>query len=187
MALDLEPPSPFLTVEEYLDLEARSDRKHEYVAGEIFLMAGASRNHNTIAGNILALLWNAARGSGCSVFGSDMLLRAAPDLYYYPDVQVVCGDDGGTDRYTVGPCVVVEVLSPSTRREDLREKARAYRSISSVQAYVAIDSEKRHVVRYHHDQHGNWDIARLTSDGVVPFPCPAVTLTIDQIYEGVTF
>jgi Uma2 family endonuclease len=45
-----------LTVEEYLDAEKSSDIRHEYVAGQVFAMAGASEEHNLIAGNIYAIL-----------------------------------------------------------------------------------------------------------------------------------
>src|ERR1044071_9255257 len=85
-------------IEEFLEMEEASPTKHEYVDGEIFDyhttdlygLAGATKQHNLIAGNIQALLWNAARRSPCRVFGSDMRLRVGDSRIYYPDVQVVC-------------------------------------------------------------------------------------------------
>jgi hypothetical protein len=41
-----------LSETEYLDAEALADVKSEYLAGEVFAMAGASERHNRIAGNI---------------------------------------------------------------------------------------------------------------------------------------
>ena len=83
-------PHGYVTVEEYLELEKTSSVKHEYVAGEIHAMVGASRRHNRIAVNILRRLADAAEGGPCRVYISDMKLRAAEDVFYYPDVMVAC-------------------------------------------------------------------------------------------------
>ena len=48
---------------DYLALEARSPNRHEYVAGEIFAMTGASIRHNVIAGNIYAAIRQHLRGT----------------------------------------------------------------------------------------------------------------------------
>ncbi|MGB5711101.1 MAG: Uma2 family endonuclease, partial [Waterburya sp.] len=68
----------YLTPEEYLQMEAASNIKHEYIAGEIYAMAGATDTHVTIAGNIFALLLTHLRGSGCRVYISDMKVRIDP-------------------------------------------------------------------------------------------------------------
>jgi Uma2 family endonuclease len=80
-------PHKLPTVEEYLALEAESTVRHEYVAGMIYAHAGGSTRHNAIAANVLAILWNAARGGECRVYGSDMMLRATDDVFYYPDMR----------------------------------------------------------------------------------------------------
>ena len=91
-------PHKPLTVEEYLKLEEQSALRHEYVGGTIYAHAGGTSRHNAIAVNIVASLWNAARGGPCRVYNSDMMLRAAEDVFYYPDVMVVCGpDEAGED------------------------------------------------------------------------------------------
>ncbi|MCB0113441.1 MAG: Uma2 family endonuclease [Caldilineaceae bacterium] len=80
------------TVEEYFELEEKSDIKHEYYRGEIFAMAGGSVNHNRIARNVLTTLDGALRDGPCEPFGSDLrTLIEAHTLYTYPDVTVVCG------------------------------------------------------------------------------------------------
>jgi Uma2 family endonuclease len=109
-------PHKLPTVEEYLALEAESTVRHEYVAGMIYAHAGGTTRHNAIAANVLAILWNAARGGECRVYGSDMMLRATDDVFYYPDMTVVCGDDeaGDEELYQHAPCLIVEVTSPST-------------------------------------------------------------------------
>ena len=79
-----------LSVDEYLALEAATGLKHEYVLGQVYALAGASENHNRLAANVLAALLHAARASRCRVVGSDQKLQPGSDLYYYPDVQVLC-------------------------------------------------------------------------------------------------
>jgi Uma2 family endonuclease len=175
------PPS----VEDYLRAEEASPIKHEYVAGQIYAFAGATEDHNRIAMNIAALLWNAAGDGPCRVVGSDMRLRIGEDAVYYPDVQVVCDPTDTEPMYKTSPCVVVEVLSPSTQSIDLREKLIAYRRIESLKAYVIVYRDEMRVLRHFRDDHGAWWDAETIGQGTVPFPCPDVELTLRDIYRGV--
>src|SRR6476469_7796221 len=85
--------SPLLTPEEYLAFERESDVKHEYVAGEIIAMAGASRRHNLIQMDTGTTLNLQLRGRDCEVYPSDMRVKVgALGIYTYPDITVVCGD-----------------------------------------------------------------------------------------------
>src|SRR4051794_6104093 len=86
---------PYFSPEEYISLERASEHKSEYLAGQNFATAGASEDHNTIAGNILWNLRNRFRGQDCRVYMSDMRVRVAPDgLYTYPDIAAVRGLGG---------------------------------------------------------------------------------------------
>ena len=79
-----------ITVEEYLEGEKCSDVRHEYVAGAVYAMAGASGLHNLLALTFAANLRNHLRGSPCRVFMSDMKVRV-DDAFYYPDLVITCG------------------------------------------------------------------------------------------------
>ena len=106
------PQSVYLTPEEYLQMEEKSDTKHEYINGYAYAMAGASDSHVTIAGNLFALLRNHVRGSGCRVYISDMKARIEKlNRYYYPDVMVSCDErDKENTTFKKFPCLIVEVL-----------------------------------------------------------------------------
>lgn len=177
-----------LSVEEYLELEEGSTVKHEYVGGMIFALAGASDRHNRISLNIASSLLAAARGGPCRVYLSDMRLQVG-DVFYYPDVMVAC-EPPETENPTFrhDPCLLVEVLSPSTEATDRREKLMVYRQIPSVQAYLIVSQDRRRVERYFRDEEGAWHKADFVNDGRIPIPCPPeaspAELSLAEVYEG---
>ena len=175
-----------MTVEEYFRFEEGSPIKHEYVAGEVYAMSGATVRHNRIVGNVFVRLSVAARPGPCDVFSNDMRVEVAADRYYRPDVAVVCTPVAESDIVARNPCVVVEVTSPSTARIDRGEKLDAYRSISTLQAYLIIDHRRRRVERHSRDAHsGEWQREEIVGEGGVRVPCLDADLALDEIYERV--
>jgi len=74
-----------VTLEEYFAIEERAERKSEYHNGEMFLMAGASREHNILSRNLSGLLFARLQGSDCQTFISDLRVRVQrTGLYTYP-------------------------------------------------------------------------------------------------------
>ena len=173
------------SVEEYLAIEEASASKHEYIAGQVVALPLVNARHNLIAGNIAGQLWSAARNGPCRVYGRNMRLRIGDDAVYYPDVQVVCDPADAEQMYTTSPCVVVEVLSPSTESIDLREKLMAYRRLESLRAYVIVYRDQRRIIRHYRAENDAWFDAYHAREGSVPFACPELELTLAQIYEGV--
>ena len=175
-----------LTVQEYLEMEETASVRHEYARGMIYAQAGADRRHNQIAGNVFGLLWNTARGGPCRVYQNDMKLRTADDVFYYPDVMVVCEPVGESSVYEESPCLVVEIASPSTESIDRREKMLAYRSIPTLRAYLIVAQDDRRVERYWRGEDGEWRQGEAVGEGSkVPIPCPSpIESTLSEIYEG---
>jgi len=177
---------PTMTVEEYFRLEESSPIKHEYVAGEVYAMSGATARHNRIAGNVLVRLTLAARPGPCDVFSSDMRVAVARDRYYHPDVTVVCTPVAESDIVARNPCVVVEVTSPGTARIDRGEKLDAYRTVATLQSYLIVDHRRRRVERHWRETLGSeWRREEIVGDGRVRVPCLDIELTLDEIYERV--
>jgi Uma2 family endonuclease len=84
-----------LSVLEYLEAEAKSEIRHEYIDGQVFAMEGRSRNHNRICLNIASRLSSHLRGSECNVFMSDMKvklksLQQNKTIFYYPNILASC-------------------------------------------------------------------------------------------------
>jgi Uma2 family endonuclease len=89
--MTLSPSHPYLSPEDYLEAEKSSFIKHEYIQGQIYGMSGASDAHVTITTNLIALLRNHIRGSGCRLYASDMKARIESlNIFYYPDIMITC-------------------------------------------------------------------------------------------------
>ena len=183
----LELSFPTMSVEEYLACERNGDVRHEYVNGYTYALAGASQRHSRISLNIAVHLWGLAQGKPCRVHQSDMKLRikAEGSLFYYPDVMVVCDKPEPDPFFETEPCVLVEVLSPSTKSTDLREKLTAYKGLPSVQTYLIVEAERLVVRRFWKETNGHWQQEDLTGDGDIALPCLDGVLTLPQIYRGV--
>ncbi len=180
-------PLRSMTVEEYFRFEEDSPTRHEYIAGEVYAMSGATVRHNLIAGTIFGLLLD-AEVNPCRVFMNDMRVEVAGDRYYYPDVVVICSPIAEFDVVARGPCVVVEVTSPSTARIDRGEKLEAYRRIPTLRAYLVVDHRRRRVERHWRNAPSDeWVREEIAGEAqmAVTVPCLDVSLTLDAIYRRV--
>src|SRR3954465_111614 len=106
-----------LSLDEYLAWENNAPRKHEFVAGRVYSMAGTTQRHNAIVRNIAFHITRHTQGTTCQPFW-DLKVRAAADRVYYPDVGIVCTPHDGETVIYDDPCLLVEVGSRSTRRID---------------------------------------------------------------------
>ena len=79
-------PLNFLEPDAYLEVEQKSDIKHEYVNGLTVAMAGASRRHNLLTLALASMLRSHLRGTGCQTFASDMKVNAShkSNNIFYP-------------------------------------------------------------------------------------------------------
>lgn len=146
---------PRVTVEEYLAFERPAETRHEYRDGEIVAMPGASRLHNLIAGNFFYEIKARIRDQPCEVYSHDMRVCVEPDgLYTYPDVVAVCGEprllDAEQDTL-LNPCLIVEVLSPSTEAYDRGLKFERYQRVESLREYVLVAQDRIAVERLARD------------------------------------
>ena len=136
---------PDVAFADFLAAERDSDKRHEWVAGRVYAMAGGTERHDLMVGLIYEKLAPAARARGCRPFSHNRLVRLG-DVAYYPDVLVVCpGDRRPHQLHELDLSVVVEVASPSTEALDRREKTMAYTNAPSFERYVIVDPDKRRI------------------------------------------
>lgn len=176
-----------LSVADYLAGEATSPVKHEYVAGEVFAMAGAGEAHVTIAGNLFALLRNHVRGGSCRVYIADMKLRVEhTDAFFYPDIFVTCHRlDAAETQFKRHPTLVVEVLSPSTAAFDRGGKFVHYRQIEDLREYVLIEPETRSVDVFRRGADGHWVLFPFSGEEMVELESLDFRCPMAAIYEDV--
>lgn len=179
------------SIDDYMAWEAEQPERHEYLGGEVFAMTGARDTHNTIAGNIFASLRASLRGGPCRVFIADMKLRVdAADAAFYPDVMVTCDarDKGpAADLAKRHPSLIVEVLSESTAAYDRGIKFEHYRNIDTLQEYLLVEQDRRHVDLFRRGADGRWVLESFTDSIELNILATPLTLELTTIYEDVDF
>lgn len=182
----------YYTPEEYLELEVQSIDRHEYINGEMMLMAGGTPNHNTIAGNFHTALNVGLRRRPYQVFITDQRLWIPEKrIYTYPDVMVVAQpieyQENRRDTL-INPVLVAEVLSKSTRTYDKDDKFTAYRTFSSFQEYLLIDQYTMHVEHYFKSGKRQWTFVEYQDPNesieLSSLPCQIV---LADLYDKVDF
>ncbi len=173
---------PWISEEDYLAGELISEIKHEYIDGHVYAMAGASRNHERIAGNVFGELSNFLKSKPSEPFRSDLKIKAG-SRFFYPDVMVVCDEQNRHDYYTDSPVIVVEVLSKASRRVDETTKRIAYQSIPSLKEYVLIEQDFVDVEVCRKSE--GWVLNHYFMGDSVQFDAIGLTLTVEEIYARV--
>jgi Uma2 family endonuclease len=190
--MGLPKPKEFWTVEEYLEFEKTSPVRYEYVDGQIYAMAGESKNHNRIAGHLYSIFDQHLANSNCEAFIENVKLQVRPTLFYYPDVVVTCGsvDVDDEDDYVIDdPALVVEVLSKSTARIDRTEKLREYQYLPNLREYVIVSQHRVQVEVYRHQTAGEEWSKQVYSDlqSQVRFDSIGASVSLAEIYRRVRF
>ena len=187
-------PVTFITPEQYLTAERKAERKSEYLNGEVFAMAGASRRHVRIVGNIDTSLNVQLQDGECEVFAVDLRVRVNPRgdyMYAYPDISVACGEplfEDGLFDTLLNPKVIIEVLSPTTESSDRGPKAALYRKLDSLFEYVLVAQDRVRVEHFVRQPSGEWTTVEKDSlQDAIELSSIAVSLPLSDIYRRVKF
>ena len=166
---------------EYVTLERDSPTRHEWVGGVLFAMTGTSGIHNRIAGRITTRVLPVAEALGCRAYASDMRLMTEK-AGYYPDIMIACGDQ--SDPYfETAPCLLAEVLSPTTRDVDQREKRAAYFAIDSLRHYLVVHQDQPRIEHHWRGDRG-WELEVVGPPDIIALQCPAMELPVGPLFEG---
>ena len=177
---------PQLTPAEYFVWEEQQLQKHEYINGEVYAMSGGSKNHSLISVRFITLFSNHLETSGCETGNSDLRVNiAGTNNYTYPDVSVTCDDrDKTTTQYITYPCLIVEVLSPSTEAYDRGGKFRMYRNNPNLQDYLLVSSTSIEMDLYHQKENGEWVIINYKEGDTIELKSINLSFAIEQVYRG---
>ena len=177
----------WIDFDEYLRIEARGERKHEYDDGGLTAMAGATAGHVTIVQNIVAALRGHLRGSSCRVYSTDMKLRPIHGSGYYPDAFVTCDErDRSEELVKRYPRLVVEVLSEGTERRDRGIKWAVYRGCETLEQYVLVARERQSVEVFSRSGEA-WLYQAYGAGEAVRLSSVDLTMTMDVIYEDIAW
>lgn len=175
-----------VSIDDYLAGEEAATEKHEYLAGEVHAMSGASARHNLICGNLFAALHRHLAGGPCRVFMADLKVRLSvndEDYFYYPDIMVACNPADQASHFRTQPSVLVEVMSPSTERIDRREKLFAYRTLDSLREYVLIEQDAPLALTYVRTE-DRWSTQRPEPSGMLTLPSLNFAIPVAELYRG---
>ena len=185
-------PKSKLTPAEYLAKEREAQFKSEFFEGEVFAMAGGSREHNRIKENLVGELFAQLKGTPCRSYSSDQrLLVEATGLYTYPDIILVCGTEkfDALDKDTLtNPLAVIEILSPSTERYDRGAKFRNYQQIESLVEYVLVAQDEPVCERYIRQEGGSWGVVSFVGlEASLVLTCVRAEISMADVFAGVEF
>jgi Uma2 family endonuclease len=179
-----------VSLDDYRQMEQVCESRHEYHDGEVWDIAGASLNHNTIVVNLIARLKSCQTNPPLRLFSSDMRLWIPQYRRgLYPDIMVVLGDvllNGDRDDEILNPSLIIEVLSPSTATFDRGDKFLFYRSIPQFQDYLLISQSDYHLEHYRRTSTSQWLFDDyLNRNCEILLPSLGITLNGEEIYADV--
>ncbi|PSP18596.1 MAG: hypothetical protein BRC52_11960, partial [Cyanobacteria bacterium SW_5_48_44] len=183
------PQLNWMSPQEYLEWEPTQEIRYEYIDGEIFAMTGGTKSHNRIALNLVTALDSYLLEKGCDIYIADVKVQVSlAASYHYPDVVVTCNSrDQDSSQFVQYPCLIVEVLSPSTEAYDRGGKFAQYRKLESLQEYVLIQSENIGVECFRRNQQGLWVLYPYEQGDTITLESVGFSLPVETLYRQVIF
>jgi Uma2 family endonuclease len=181
MRLMSDAAERLMSRDEFLAWEREQPEAYEFDGFVARMMTGGSLDHSTIASNFWTVLRDKLRGSGCRPFRGDAKVIAYQGVRY-PDVTVTCSPSSGRDDIVPDPVVVIEILSPSTERDDRGRKKFDYFATPSIQQYAIVEQDERRVELYTRSGTA-WIDEIITGDAVLQLSSIGVEIALDTIYE----
>ena len=170
-----------MSLDEFLAWERDQSERYEYAGGVITMMTGGSLDHSTIASNLWTALRDQLRGTTCRAFRGDSKIIANHSIRY-PDLSVTCTQVRGTDDLVLDPILIIEVISPSTEREDRGRKKFDYFATPSIRQYAIIEQDERLIDLYTRTG-ASWIDEVIEGEAVLNLSSIGVEISLDTIYE----
>ncbi|MEO7020797.1 MAG: Uma2 family endonuclease [Ktedonobacteraceae bacterium] len=187
-----QPENTRMSIEECLELDrSSSDVRYEYADGYAYMMSGGTPQHALIIGNVQGELSRQLRQrhSHCRAYPAGATVWLSETRYVHPDVVATCDEQDLISMDSLhSPCLVVEVLSPSTERKDRSETFDWYRDCRSIQEIVFVRTEHPLVEVYkRRTAEKQWLLQFYEPGEDVELSCVGLRIPMDLIYEEVTF
>ena len=185
------PQFQYMSPQEFLEWEKNQELRYEYIDGEVFAMTGGTKPHNRIAGNLYTAIDNflAENDRDCEVFIADVKVQLSQsNSYHYPDVVVTCDErDKKSQNLIEHPCLIVEVLSPSTEAFDRGKKFTNYRQLNTLKEYVLIQADEIGIECFRLNKEGLWVLHSYAEGDVLELESVGLTIPVEKLYRRVSF
>ncbi|MEA5567167.1 Uma2 family endonuclease [Anabaena sp. UHCC 0399] len=182
------PDNILMSAEEYLIWELTQEQRYEYWDGEVVAMTGGTRNHNRVSLNFSKILDDALADRACEVYIVDVKVQVEPgQKYFYPDVVVTCDERDRDPQLVQFPCLIIEVLSPSTEAADRGKKFAAYRQSPTLQEYVLVQVAQPAVEVFRRNEFGKWVLSEYSLGDRLLLESVNVEIAIASLYQQVQF
>lgn len=141
----------FYTEDDYYSLP--EDVHAELIHGQIYYQAAPSRIHQTILGELYAVIRNylKSKGGSCRVYPAPFAVKLFEDskTIVEPDISVICDKNKLTDQGCTGaPDWIIEIISPSNPGHDYIRKLNLYLD-AGVREYWIINPMNASIFVYH--------------------------------------
>jgi Uma2 family endonuclease len=179
------PKTP-MNVDDYLAWAQSHPGRYELSEGEVVAMSPEGAGHAAVKYAVQTALLAGIRAHGlpCHMLPDGMTVRIDERTAYEPDALVYRGERLAPSALEMpAPVVVVEVLSPSTRRIDALAKLAGYFRLPSVAHYLIIDPAKPLVV-HHARGSGETILTRVVTQGSIELDPPGMAVTVADIYAA---
>ncbi|MEM6801673.1 MAG: Uma2 family endonuclease [Bacteroidota bacterium] len=178
-----------ISIAKYLDLELKSDMRHEFHDGEVFAMAGGTKNHGILGTNILTEVNIQVRNKGCITFNGDVKIRIQPsNRFLYPEASIVCGklETSEEDEEAIrNPVLIVEVLSDSSEAYDRGAKFRLYQQLPSFKEYLLIDQHKSVISIFFRKEENIWEMREVIGlEQVIHLQSLDIEVAMQDLYRN---
>lgn len=178
------PPTARMTVQEFMDWSARQPEteRYELVDGRVVAMSPERNMHNLVKLEVAIALREAVRKAGlsCTVFTDGASVAIDETTIREPDAAVQCGAVDLTSMFVDAPSIVVEVVSPSSERDDISAKFVDYFQVASIRHYLIVMPEKRVVLHHSRDERGAID-TRILREGEIVLDPPGIALSVEAL------
>lgn len=130
------------------NLAYQEDPREELLHGKIYMTSSPSINHSRVASNIYYIFRNHLKQNTCKAFADGVDVYLTESDRVIPDAMIICNKDIiRPDGIHGAPDLIVEVLSPSTAKNDKGYKKDLYER-SGVKEYWIVDTKLRAVEVY---------------------------------------
>jgi len=162
--------------------------RYELANGRVVMMVGASRAHARIVRNLLALVQGQLDLQHWEVL-ADFGIDAGPETLRYPDIMVERAGGSARDYTTTAPALIAEVLSPSTGKIDLGDKAAEYLQLTSLMTYLVFEQTEynAHIWTREGDVFPSAPTAIRGRDKILRIQGLNLILPLAAVYAGVEF